>query len=297
MKTLKLLLILFAIVTSAAWLLSLANKEVQQKGDAFEYNEIMIGSGETNLIDQVIAHWKFDEDESYKNDSMNNYDLSGDASFEETIVKLGRSASFDGSLTLTTDFSSFFNKSTFTFAGWVYLTDANEDEQVILGQYNPDDQNSAFALLYHYSSDLFTPTTLQFLVWPSRDSAETLVTAPIGGTGWHFVRIWREDESEIGIQVDEDEAQTTEYVDVINSDTVPFYVGSSNGRSRYFIGYMDEWSLWDRLLNSYEHTRLINNGDGLALEDWEEEIPPEEVVPVSINNGSIKINNGKLIIN
>jgi len=155
----------------------------------------------------------------------------------------------------------------FTVAAWVYLESKEEMIFVSKGDSSKGHSNE-YLLRYSPSQDVFEFTVGNGLTSSSAGSRNS--SAPATGV-WYYIVAWYQtngtDPNTLSIQVNNGPIDTSTMPPSVTSYNSPFEftIGRFSNYHEgggYMNGYIDEVSIWRRLLSPQERTDLYNNGLG-----------------------------------
>lgn len=222
-----------------------------------------------DLLNGLIAHWRFDEASGDRVDAHSTNDLPQFNTITNTssaIITNAADLVKANSEYLFIDASghdwAFSTNQAFTVSFWIYWDDTTSFT-------SPVDYGTSTATLnfrWRVNSSQF-----QLMVKDSTGSQQTLDgPSGISTATWYYVVLWHDpDEDEIGMRVD-----STDYSQA-HTDGTDGHSGTQGIRfgylqnTAYFDGRFDSASFWDRVLTSAERDLIYNAGSGLDYDQFE----------------------------
>lgn len=210
-----------------------------------------------SLSDNLISYWAMEEASGNALDSHGSNDLT------ETSGTIGTTTGVQGNarefvaadseyFEITDNADLSVGDIAFTLAFWVNFTSSPSATQV-LGKH---DANNCEYQVRDLSFRVSSGTG--FANFTTVGSGVTISTGV-----WYFVRCWHDPTSNvIGIQVNNNSAQTAAHSAGSYDSGAPFQIGGWPAYGVYVSAKIDEVGFWKRLLTSDEHTELYNSGAG-----------------------------------
>ncbi|MCX8193841.1 MAG: LamG domain-containing protein, partial [Candidatus Pacearchaeota archaeon] len=205
----------------------------------------------------LVAYWKFNEEDDSivkDNSTWGNDCYLYDNAFFSAFSKRGNAVALDGdgdyvSCPSTSSLSSTFRNRSFSIETWVYFNDDSYDDRAICEKagFDIDEwlhilRRNMLPMFGFYADDLIGNTVLTSGKW------------------WHLVFTWNAATRERKIYVNgilDAEDISNGYLNV--PALTDFIIGSYNNGA-YLNGYIDEFKIWNRVLNEQEINASYNNG-------------------------------------
>lgn len=141
------------------------------------------------------------------------------------------------------------------------ITDTTEENRYYFAAFG--DSNNNISLLFHADTN-----EVRLSYKGSGSTISAVYTPVIEGDGlWHhIVGTWSQGEDEIKLYVDGDLIDTTASLGVFDGAVAAASIGNDADAGGYFLGNIDEVSLWDSALTAANVTTYYNDGFPSALE-------------------------------
>ena len=246
----------------------------------YVYDDLLSGEG-TGLLSGLVSYWRMEETTSTRNDSFGANHLTDNNSVSYiTSGKIANAAYLKTEssqrLTKTSNVSLQVGDIDFTWAGWVFTTGLGTS-QYVLAKGSSDD-------LSDYIVRKTAANVLQFRVYDGT-TAKTVAGPTISSNQWYFFVAWHDKTKDtLNIQVDNGATGSVNYVHGGGVTANALNIGSI-GSSLFWGGFIDELSLWKRLLNENERALLYNNGYGYNLSlTADDQLLDEDGTPLAIES-------------
>ncbi|MEM4215258.1 MAG: LamG domain-containing protein, partial [Candidatus Pacearchaeota archaeon] len=205
----------------------------------------------------LIAYWKFNEDSGTiveDNSTWDNDCTVNDNAFFSAFAKRGNSVALDGdgdyvACSSTSSLSSTFRNHSFTIETWVYFKDDNYDDKAICEKagFDTDEwlhilRRNRLPMFGFYDDDLTGNTELTSGKW------------------WHLVFTWDANTRARKIYVNGVLDAQDNSNGYLNVPTLTDFIIGSYGGGAYLNGYIDEFKIWNRVLDEQEINASYNNG-------------------------------------
>ena len=225
-------------------------------------------SSNQSLTENLIAHWSFDNDENglIRDSSGNGYNAL--FSLDTPIRGEGRrgnAISFKGnvSVDLGSDVGDFDADDSFSIGSWIQIGDTPK-KSYIFSKNQSGAPNQGIGLILHENCELYCQ-----LVNASRPRTPHRIlvhTAPLlSSNKWHHILVTYDGSrtaSGLHIYVDGQSAKLTVINDNLNSTTIrnrmPFRIGGHSNPEAAFVGKLDEFRIFTRVLTPAEIQRMAN---------------------------------------
>lgn len=223
------------------------------------------GRAQNNLSSGLVSHWRLDEPPGSREDfagDNNLVDVGGVG--QAADGKLGKAAVFTmaGAKHLAKENNADLSiqpGESFTCAGWFYLS----SKSAYMGLFGKDDTAGAREYMLYYDQGM---DRLVWMVFNTSDLADPVIASTFGSPQerqWHFVVVWYDAAAgTIGIQVNNQTANTKAHSGGIKDSFSAFKLGMGLAGGAGFDGRIDSFSFWRRALTGEERAELWNGGDG-----------------------------------
>ena len=221
----------------------------------------MIANEKLSTLSQgLIAHWKLDEEDGERADSLGVNSLTDN----NTVTKAEGVLDNAGQFTLAnSEYLSILDNEDlscgaidYTWAAWVYMDSNPVGVSYILSKADN------FTADYKLFREITAGKPFVFQVGGAIATSGTTTTT---GT-WYFVVCWLDTEGDtVNIQINDGTIDSTTELSIA-TNTVDFIIGATKGAmvvESFHDGRIDSVSLWKRLLTADERTALYNDGNGL----------------------------------
>jgi len=212
------------------------------------------GSGESNLLTDLVAFYQFDETTgTLFNDELNTYDLTGTSITNDQVGKFGVAVALNASTDVLSGGSTGLELDSLSISVWVKTTGTPGDTRVIVSK-RVISPNRGWSLVEGTGGDL------GFYLYHSTWGYGALFSdATINDNLWHNI-VCTYDGANIRMYIDgvEDNFSPqpwTHFSDYAVGAT-PFYVGNSYYNTDAFIGTIDALGIWHHVLR--EGTNGVN---------------------------------------
>jgi len=214
-------------------------------------------------LDNLVAHWKLDEESGTRVDEHSTNDLSDNNTVQFTTGVLGNAARLEAANGEYLDCAdnaeiSCGTDTPWTIAMWVRPTVAIGSTVLCAKTNSFATQRRSCYMVGTASGYLFARVgdnvTYGDAVWGS--------TLPVDE--WHLIIGYHDPVNDVvGISVDGGTPVETAYAEGTFDSSYPLLVGALNATTNRFTGDIDSLSLWFRVLTSEERTALYASGAGL----------------------------------
>ena len=212
----------------------------------------------TDLLNQLIAHWRLDEASGTRADAHGGNDLNDFNTVGQAAGKVGNAASFvaNNQEYLGTIDSAALSMGDidFTIAGWVRFDTLNGCG--LLGKWGAD---SLEYMLF------FDGTNLGLNVSDDGTNSVSVVnSAPIVANTWYLLVAWHDAIADtINVSVNNNAAASLAHGTGVYDGDAAVYLGRNEEGFTFLNGRLDSISIWKRVLSAGERTQLYNSGNGL----------------------------------
>lgn len=231
------------------------------------------GSGNTvkvnaSLLEEnLISHWKLNEETGTRVDSVGSNDLTDNATVTVALGTIANAAQF---VTANSEFLNIADNAAlsagdvdFSFAGWVFLDSISTGTILAKGA---SSQLTNFEYELRFAAG---PVRFEFVVSPNGSGASAVsVTASSFGapsTGvFIFIVAWHDSVNDtINIQVNNGTIDSTAHSAGVFDGTEDFRIGAfTSGGGQAFDGRIDEVTFWKRKLTTIERSFMYNSRKG-----------------------------------
>ncbi|MEK7669651.1 MAG: LamG-like jellyroll fold domain-containing protein, partial [Bacteroidota bacterium] len=220
-----------------------------------------------NLQSNLIAYWKLEEASGTRLDATGRgNNLTDNNTVTQVLGRVDSAASFlranSESLSIADNADMSVSDSNFTFASWVFMTDAIQTGQTraILSK---DFSTTSREYLMYATTSFF-----RFLVFGSPTGSLEVETGGFGvntTSRWLFLVAWHDSANNtLNLQVDNASINSADMGTVAPFDgSAEFRIGGRQDADQVFWdGRIDEVGFWKRVLTANERTDLYKSSSG-----------------------------------
>jgi len=203
----------------------------------------------SNYTEGLVSCWTFDSD---GNDILGDYNLSltGDYTFNSTSIK-GNSLFLDGN----GDYGTTSNVPLGdygTISGWLYIDNLNF-------RYIFDSNGNRYLTFIDTTGDIQT-----FLSGQNMGVFNTYISAK---TWTHFSIVYNSSASTKLITYKNGVRVANSTTSFTSTSPSTFYLGTKQDISEFWHGNIDEFVVWNKVLNDTQINELYNSGTGVSCQD------------------------------
>lgn len=221
------------------------------------------------LKDNLVSWWTLDETSGTRVDSHGTNDLTDNATVLYGTGKKGNAADFETSnseFLSKTDTADLSFTGDFSWAGWINLESLTVN-QCIVGKWNTSGENRSYAF--------FISTGAKLRSYISSDGTNAGTTKIFftqtgfsTATWYHLAVAYDASAGTMDYWINgAAQTQLTGHNTSVYDSTASFGLGNSFGDFAYFDGLIDEFAVWNRLIDGTDVSALYNGGDGLTYSE------------------------------
>jgi hypothetical protein len=221
------------------------------------------------LLDNLIAYWTLNEASGQRDDSSGNgHHLSDNNSVASQPGKIGNAAEFAQASSQFLNRTSIANALKIGTFDWTvgiwFRTPASIVTSAIMAW-----GNSVATRSLNFN---ITGAGLRLSVWDgTTEIVNTLIAiGDLQTSAWYLAIIWYDSAAQKTFIRINNAVTPIEWAQpTVRNDATEFRIGRSVA-GVYWEGLIDDAMFWNALKTQEEHAQLWNNGDGLDLEEWDQ---------------------------